>query len=153
MGDGAEFAEEVVEFVIGKEEGVAAAQEDVADFGVFADVLESGFEFGVEVVILGVGDEATAGAVTAIGGAAVGDEKEDTVGVAVDDAVDGFGCFLANGVEAFFGGGMGFTRAGDDLATNGVVGVVGIDEVEEVGGNREGELLVGEVAPGAFIGV
>ena len=153
VGDGAEFAEEVVEFVVGEQEGVAAAEEDVADFGVLADVLEARFKFGVEVVILGVGDEAAAGAVAAVGGATVGNEEEDAVGVAVNDTVHRFGFFFADGVEAFLGGGLGFSGAGDDLTTDGVGGIGGIDEVEEVGGDREGEFLVGEAATGTLIGV
>ncbi len=153
VGDGAEFAEEVIEFAVGEQEGVAAAEEDVADFGVFADVLESRLEFGVEVVILGVGDEAAAGTVATVGGATVGNEKEDAVGVAVNDAVHRFGFFFANGVKAFFGGSLGLFGARDDLAADGVCGIGGIDEVEEVGCDCEGKFLVGEKATGALIRV
>jgi hypothetical protein len=149
----AEFPEEVIEFFIGEEEGVSAAEEDVADFGVLADVLEAGFKFWMEVVVLGVGDEATAGAVAAIGSATIRDEKENAVRVAMNDAVNRFGFFFSDGVEAFFGGGVGLAGARDDLAADRIFRILGVDEVEKVRGDREGEFFVGEKATGALVGI
>lgn len=79
----------MIQFFIGQKEGIAAAEEDIADFGVLADVLQSGLELGVKVVVLGIRDKPAAGAVAAIGSATVCDEEEDAVGIAVNDPVNG----------------------------------------------------------------
>ena len=117
------------------------------------NVLEPGFKFRMKVVVLCVGNKAAASAVTAIGSAAVCYEKKYAIGVTMDDPVHGFGVFFAYGVEAFFRGDLGFAGTGNDLATDGVVGIVWMDEVKKVGRDGKGELLVGETATGAFIGV
>lgn len=48
---------------------------------------------------------------------------------------------------------MSFSRARNDLSANGVVWIGGIDEVEEVGSDREGEFFVGEPTASAFVRV
>ena len=72
MGDFPQFAEQVIEFIVGEQQGVAPAEEYVADLRGVANVFESGFQFRVEVVVLRVGDESAAGAVAAVGGASIG---------------------------------------------------------------------------------
>ena len=101
VGDGSEAGEDALELGVGEEEGVATGEEDVADFGVGFEVAEGGFEFGVEFLFAGTGDDAAAGAVAAVGGAAVGDEEEDAVGVTMDEAWDGHVGVLAAGVCHF----------------------------------------------------
>ncbi len=150
VGDGAEAREDALELGVGEEEGIATGEEDVADFGMGFEVAEGGFEFGVEFLFAGAGDDAAAGAVTTVGGAAVGDEEEDAVWVAMDEAGDGHVGVLAAGVGHFGRVFPGFFDAGDDLAADGAVRVGGVDEVEVVGGDCHGQLIAGEEDAGAF---
>ena len=71
----AQLGEQMLQLVIAQEQGVAAAEEDVADFGMRGDVGDLLVELGMEVVAGGVADEARAGAIAAIRRAAVGDEE------------------------------------------------------------------------------
>lgn len=101
VGDGVEFGEELFEFVIGKEEGVATGEEDVADLrGVFK-ILDGLVPLGFELLVGDAGNDAGASAVAAVGGAAVGDEEEDAVGIAVDESGDGHVGVFATGIGHF----------------------------------------------------
>jgi hypothetical protein len=114
------------------------------------EVAVGGFEFGVEFLFACAADDAAAGAVAAVGGAAVGDEEEDAVRVAVDEAWDWHVGVFAAGVGHFFLMVPCFLDTGDDLTADGAIRVGGVDEVEEVGSDGEGELVAGEEDPGAF---
>lgn len=52
------------------------------------NVLDLSVEIRVEIVTGGVADEAGPGAITAVGGATVGDQKQHPVGIPVDEAGD-----------------------------------------------------------------
>ena len=54
VGDRSQFAEEVVEFFVGEKKGVASTEQNVSNFGVLANVLKTGFKFGMKIIILGV---------------------------------------------------------------------------------------------------
>jgi len=84
MRNGAEFTEQVFEFVVGQQQRIAAAEEDVPDFAMVADVLKLFFEIGMKIVTGGVTDQSGAGAVSTIRSATIGDQEEDPVGVSVD---------------------------------------------------------------------
>ncbi len=153
VGDLAEAGEDFIEFPGGEEEGVAAGEEDVADLRVFLQVLVGGFVVHFELLIAGSADDAASGAVAAVGGAAVGDEEEDAIGVAVDEAGYGHVGVFAAGVGHFGGVFPGLFDSGDDLSTDGIERVAWIDEIEVVGGDGGGELGAGEEYAGAlFIG-
>ncbi len=146
------LAEEEFKFIVAQEQWVAAAEEDVADRGRAADVINLFGEFGMKIVAAGVADEARAGAIPAVAGATVGDEEEHAVGVAMDETGDGrMGIFTA-GVGHFPGGGIGFFDAGDDLPADGAIFVRRVNEVEEVGGDGQREFGVGQERAGAFLG-
>ena len=82
--DGAQFTEKVSQLIVGKEQRIASAEEDVADGRGAPDVIELAIEFGMEIVAGSVADEPRAGAIAAIGGATVGDQKEHAIGIAMD---------------------------------------------------------------------
>lgn len=150
VGDFAEAGEEFFKFPIGEEEGIAAGEEDVADLWGAFEVFDGGVPLGFELLVGDAGDDAGAGAVSAVGGAAVGDEEEDAVRIAVDEAGDGHVAVFATGIGHFGGVGVGFFDAGDDLAADGAVGISGVDEIEEVGSDGGGELSAGEDDAGAL---
>ena len=145
--DRAEAAEERVQLRVGKQERVAAGEQDVTDLRVGLDVLQAGFELRMEVIRLGVRDQAAARAVAAIGSAAVGDQEEHAVRVTMDDARHGHGAFFADGVLGFARGDIGLLDARDDLPADRAIRVLGVDEVEEMRRDRQRELVRGEEAP------
>ena len=117
-------------------------------FQVGVDFLEVGLEF----LIADPADHAAARAVAAVAGAAVGDEEEDTVGVAVDQAGHRHMSVLAARVGHFTGGDDRFAGQRDDLAADRAVGVIRLDKVEVVRGDTEGEFVGGEEEAFAFGG-
>ena len=58
---------------------------------------------------------------------------------------------LAARVAHLPGGGVGFLDARDHLAADRAVLVGGIDQVEEVGGDGQGELVIGQRGAGRFL--
>lgn len=104
MGNGPGAGEELVELFVREEEGISTREEDIADFGVLFEVAEGFVEIGVELLLTGSADDAAAGAVAAVGGAAVGDEEENPVGVTMNQAGDGHVGIFAAGVGHFFRG-------------------------------------------------
>ncbi len=86
MRNGAQLAEQKVELLVAQQEGVAPAQQHVPDCGMAADIIHLAVELRMEVVAGGIADEARAGAIAAIGGTPIGDQKKDAVGVAVDQS-------------------------------------------------------------------
>lgn len=97
------------------------------------------------------GDDPGTGAIPAIGGTTVGDEKEDAIGIAMDEAGDGHVGVFATRVGHFGGVGVGLFDPGNDLTTNGAIGIRGVDQVEEVGRDRGGKLGAGQEDAGALL--
>ena len=105
---------------------------------------------GFEFLLGNARNDAAAGAVAAVGCTAVGNEEENTIGVAVYEPWDGHVGVLATGVGHFSGIGEGFFDTGDDLATDWAVGVVFIDKIEKMRRDGHGQLVAGEEDAGAF---
>lgn len=96
VGDLTQTGEDFVESVVGEKQGIPTGEEDVANGRGLFEVFESGFPLSFEFLVGDTGDDARARAVATVGGAAVGNEEENTVGVAVDQAGDGHvGVFTA----------------------------------------------------------
>ena len=157
MGDGAQATEDFLQLGIRKEQGIAPGKQDVANLRVLLEVAEGGLPLGFEVLLADAGDDARTGAVAAVGGAAVGDEKEHAVGVAVDQAGDRHVGILAARVGHFLRSVPALLDPRDHLAADRAIGVVAIDQVEIVRRDRHrqlaacqqhaGALLVGELQP------
>ena len=116
-------------------------------------VAESGLKFGVQLLLSHAGDDAAAGAVAAVAGAAVSDQEQHAVRVAVNEAWHRHVAVLAAGVTHFIGVFPGFLDAGDHLLADGAVGVLGVNEVEIVRRDGHGQLVPREQHAGAlFLG-
>jgi hypothetical protein len=89
-------------------------------------------------LIANTANNAASCAVTAVGGAAIGDEEEDAVGIAVDEAGCYHGLVFAARIAEFFRGYLHFFGSRNDLAADWVVWIGGVDEVKEVGGDGYG---------------
>ena len=150
MRDGAQAAEEVFQFLVGEQQWIAAAQEDVADARVLADVFNLAVELRVEIVAGGVAHQPRTGAVTAIGRAPVGHQEQHAVRVAMHQSRHGRMGVFAAGVAHLPRGGVGFLHAWDDLPADGAILVGGVNEVEEIGRDGQGQFGVGQHGAGVF---
>ena len=136
---------------IGKQQRVAAGEQDVAHFGVLLQVLDGAVEIELEFLLAHAADDAAARAVAAVGGAAVRDQKEDAVGIAMDQAGHGHVVILAARI-GHVGRRVGhFLDARNHLAADRAIGIERIDQVEEVGRDAHGQLGVGQEHAGMFL--
>ena len=115
------------------------------------EILDSLIPLGFESLVRNSGNDAGAGAVAAVGCAAVGDEKKDAIGVAVDESGDWHVRILATGVGQFREVGVGFLDARDDLSADRAIGIGGMNEIEEVRRDGSGQFGPGEENAGSFL--
>ncbi len=151
VGDGPQAAEDHVQQFGGQHHRVAAGEEHVADLRRALDVVDLGVKLGPAEGLGRVANDAAAGAVAAVAGALGGDEHQHPVGVAVDEARHGGVLVLGQAVFHHRLEGHHLAVGGDDLLADGAVGVVGVDEAGEVGGDVDAEKPLGR--KGALLGV
>ncbi len=98
--DRPQAAEQVVELVVGDGQGIAARQQDVANFRMRFDVCERPVPLTDRelVVAAGLADHARARAVAAIGRAETGGQEQHPVGIAVNQTRNGRVVVLAQGI-------------------------------------------------------
>ena len=82
----AKAAENALEFFIAENEGVAAGEKHVAHFGVLFEITKGFLEIGVELLFAHAAHDATPGAVTAVTRTTIRDEKEDAIGIPMNEA-------------------------------------------------------------------
>ena len=151
VGDLAKAAQERISRSFGASvRPIAAGDEDVANLRRAADVVELGLELAAVEVLGRVADDPAPRAVAAVARALGRDEQQDPVGVAVDEAGDRGVAVLGEGVLHHPREGAQLRADRDDLAADRVVGIVGIDERDEVGRDVHPE-LVGRREPLALV--
>src|SRR5205814_2565698 len=84
--NGAEPAQDALEFFIAENKGIAAGEKHVAHFGVLFEITKRFLEIGVEFLFAHAAHHATPGAVTAVTRTTIRDEKEDAIGISMDEA-------------------------------------------------------------------
>ena len=117
----------------------------------FFEVAERRFIIGFEILLSRTGDDAAACAVAAVSGAAIRHQKQNPVGVAVDEPGNGHMAVFAAGIGHFIGGNERLLDAGNHLPANWAVGIVAVDQIEEVRRNGHGELRARENDPVALV--
>jgi hypothetical protein len=148
--DGAQAAQQILEPPSERRSASPPDKEHVAHFGVLLQVIDGAVEIEFEFLFAHAADDAAARAVAAIGGAPVGDEKEDAVGIAMHQPRHGHVVILAARI-GHVGRLVGhLLDARDDLAADRAIGIERIDQVEEIGRDAHGQLGVGEQHPGVF---
>ena len=147
----AQPAQQIFQLVVAQQQRVAAAQQHVADFGMPRDVFDLLVEFGMEIVAAGVADEPRARAVAAIRGAAVGDEKQHAVGIAMDEAGHGRMRILAARVAHLPRRGVRFLDARNDLPADRAIFIRRINQVEKIRRDGQREFGVREFRAGKFL--
>ena len=139
MGHLAKLADDVFKPVIVLHESVAAGEQDVADLGMVADILEAGIDLlgGNGGVMLAC--EPSAGAVAAVHGALVGDEEQDPVGIAVGQTGNGGVGVLVKRIELILGSLIELCCRGNALTADGIIGIVRVDEREIIRGDSHAQ--------------
>ena len=142
MRDGAEALDDVLELLVGDHEAVAAAEQHVAHLRCALDVGDALLDALAGALVVLLAGETATGAVAAVHGAHVGDEEEHAVWIAVCEAGSGRVLILVQRVVEVGGGDVALFAGGDGLATDGVVGVVGVDKTQII--RRDGHTELGQ---------
>ena len=122
-------------------QAVAARDEDVAHLRRPAQVLELGLVVAAVEVLGRVADDPRSRAVAAVAGALGRDQHQDAIRVAMDEAGHRRVAVLGERVLHHRGEGLVLATARDDLAADRVVGVLGVDQADEVGRDVDPELV------------
>ena len=141
----AQPAQQIFQLLVAQQQRVAAAQQHVADFRMRGDIGDLPVEFGMEIVAAGVAHQPRAGAITAIAGAAVRDQKQHAVGIAMHQARHRRMRIFAARVAHFPGRGVGFLEPRHDLAAHRAVFIRRINQVEEIRRDAQRQLVVGQL--------
>ena len=152
MGHLAKLADDVFKPVIVLHESVAAGEQDIANLGMVADILEAGIDLlgGNGGVMLAC--EPSAGAVAAVHGALVGDEQQHTVGIAVSQAGGGRVGILMQGIGVLIVGILQLLGAGNGHLADGIEGIVQIDQGQIIRSHCHAQLAQGLGNAGFLIG-
>lgn len=118
----------------------------------FRNVAERHLELKFKALVADAGHDTRTSAIAAVGGAAVSDEKEHTVRIAMDETGHRHVGILAARVGHFFGVVVRFLDTRDHLSADRAGGVVFVDQVEEVRGDCHRELASGQQNALAFLG-
>ena len=154
VGDLAEAAEDRLEELRRERQAVAAADQHVADLRRAAQVVELRLVVLAVEVLGRVADDPRPRAVAAVARALGRDEHQHPVRVAMHEAGHRGVAVLGERVLHHRGEGLLLAPERDHLAADRVVGVVGVDQADEVrrdvdpelvGGAEAGPLLVGQV--------
>ena len=138
--DLAEAAEDRFEQLRRERQPVAARDEDVPNLRRPAQVLELRLVVAPVEVLGRVADDARPRAVATVRGALGRDEHQDTVRVAVHEPGHRGVAVLGERVLHHRGEGLLLPTGRDDLPTDGVSRVFGVDEADEVGRDVDAEL-------------
>ena len=139
--DGTQAPKQSVELFIGEEERIAAGEEDIAHLRVPLEVGNRLVKVGLELLLPSTAHHARAGAVATVGGAAIGNQKQHPVGIAVNQPWHRHMAVLTARVGHLGGGNRSLPDMGDDLPADRAVGILALDQIEIMGRDGEGQLV------------
>ena len=140
--DRAQAGQDIFQHLRSQGQRIAAAEQNVAHLGRATQIVQLEVELGAAEIRTRVAHDAAARAVAAVAGTLGGDQHQDAVGVAMDQA--GHRTVLVFGQAVFHHAFecLQLAAQGTDLAANRALWIVGIDKAGEVGGNIHPELVV-----------
>ena len=151
MGNAPQPRKQVFHMQLGHGKGVSSGNQDIADLGMLLDVIKAGLpRFNPDVAFIFC-HHARTRTVPAIGGAEAGNQEQNPVGIAVHQPRHGHGSILAARVGHFLRRNQRFLDPRNDLPPDRAIGIVGIDEIEELGRDAHAQLCPGEQHPRAFL--
>ncbi len=151
MPNRAQPAKQFVELIVAEDECVAAAQKDIAYFGVLLEIAERFFEIRVQFLLADAADHPTARAISAVTSAAIRHEKENPIRISMDQTRHRHMRVFAAWVSHVVLRCPRFFDPWNDLTPDWIVRIVPRDEVEKVRRDGESELVPGKQNPAAFL--
>lgn len=139
MGHLAQLADDVFKLFIALHECVAAGKKNIANFGMIADIVETFLDLAIGNGGIMLPRKPAAGAVTAVHGALVGDKEQNPVRITMSQTGHGGIRVLMKGVKLVLGSLIKLCRGRNALTTNGIIGIVRVDEGEIIGSDRHAE--------------
>lgn len=139
MGHFAQLADDVFKLFVALHECVAAGKKNIANFGMIADIVETFLDLAIGNGGIMLPRKPAAGAVTAVHGALVGDKEQDPVRITMSQTGHGGIRVLMKGVKLVLGSLIKLCRGRNALTTNGIIGIVRVDEGEIIGSDRHAE--------------
>ena len=131
----AQLADDVIEHIVAYHQAVAAAEQNVAHFGMMAHIVDAGVYLVLGHFAVMLAGETAARAVTAIHAALVGDEQQHAVGIPMGQTRAGGVDILVQRIGVFIGGKLKLMLGRYGLLTDGVVGIVKIDKGKVIRGD------------------
>ena len=141
MRDRAQPAEDFLQLRIAEKQRVTAGEKHVAHFGVFFEITKRGFEFGVQFLFAHSADDPAPGTIAAVARATIGHEKQDAIGITMDQTRDRHVRIFAARVRHVVGRRPGLLDPRDDLAPDRAIGIVRLDQVEKMRRDRKSEFV------------
>src|SRR5207248_9589827 len=151
MTNRAQPAKQFGELIVAEDECVAAAQKDIAHFGVLLEIAERFFEIRVQFLLTDAADHPTARAISAVTSAAIRHEKENPIRISMDQTRQRHMRVFAAWVSHVVLRCPRFFDPWNDLTPDWIVRIIPRDEVEKVRRDGEGELVTGKQNPAAFL--
>ncbi len=139
MGHLAQLADDVFKLFVALHECVAAGKKNIANFGMIADIVETFLDLAIGNGGIMLPRKPAAGAVTAVHGALVGDKEQNPVRITMSQTGHGGIRVLMKGVKLVLGSLIKLCRGRNALTTNGIIGIVRVDEGEIIGSDRHAE--------------
>ena len=139
MGHLAQLADDVFKLFVALHECVAAGKKNIANFGMIADIVETFLDLAIGNGGIVLPRKPAAGAVTAVHGALVGDKEQNPVRITMSQTGHGGIRILMKGVKLVLGSLIKLCRGRNALTTNGIIGIVRVDEGEIIGSDRHAE--------------
>ena len=128
MGNGTQTLDDVFQFLVAHHQCISTTQQHVAHNGSLLNVFKALLDAVNGRLVVLLTSKTTAGAVTAVHGAHVGDEEQHAVGVTVGKSGCGGILILVQGVVEVGGGDIAFGTLRNGLTTDRVVRVVGVNK-------------------------
>ena len=151
MPDRAQPAQQVLQLFVAEQQRVPAAEQHVAHFRVLADVLYLAIELRVKIVARRIAHESRPGAITAVCRAAVGDEEEHPVRIAMHQSGHRRMRIFAARIAHFPWRVVCFFDPRNDLPADGAVFIRRINQVEKARRDGQGQFRVGQFGAGIFL--
>src|SRR4029453_3785841 len=146
MPNRAQAAKQLVKLIVAEDKCVAAAQKDIAHFGVLLEIAERFFEIRVQFLLT----HPTARGISAVTSTAIRHEKENPIRIAMHQTGHRHVRIFAARVSHVVLRCPRLFDPWNNLTSDWIVRIVSRDEVEKVRRDGEGKLVAGKQNPAAF---
>ncbi len=141
MGNRPQLAQQLIQAVIAEQQRITTTKQDITNLRVLADISNGLGKVGMQLLLPGTADHAAAGAITTVRGTAVSYQKQNPIGIAMNQAGNRHVIILATGIDQFPRRGGHFLDTGNDLAPDGAFRIGAINQVEEIGGDSQSQFV------------